>query len=111
MQTTTEYYLLFKELAKLWLALFPDNFYLINYEKLVNDPLNEAKQLIEFCGLGWQEQCLNIHQNSAPVATASALQVRSPIHNNSVGNWKKYDAYLDDVKKILATDLAAKVDD
>lgn len=111
LQTTTEYYLLFKELAKLWLALFPDNFYLINYEKLVNDPLNEAKQLIEFCGLGWQEQCLNIHQNSAPVATASALQVRSPIHNNSVGNWKKYDAYLDDVKKILATDLAAKVDD
>ena len=107
LHTTTEFYLLFKQLAELWLALFPDNFYLINYEKLVNDPLNEAKQLIEFCDLTWQEDCINIHQNSAPVATASALQVRSPINNRSVGNWKKYDAYLDGVKKILATKVDA----
>jgi tetratricopeptide (TPR) repeat protein len=106
LESTTEFYLLFKRLAELWLALFPDNFYLINYEKLVNDPLPEAKKLIDFCGLSWQEQCVNIHQNSAPVATASALQVRSPINNRSIGNWKKYDAYLDGVKKILA----AKVD-
>ncbi len=105
LQTTTEFYLLFKQLAELWLALFPDNFYLINYEKLVNDPINEAKQLIEFCDLSWQEQCVDIHRNSAPVATASALQVRSPINNRSVGNWKKYDAYLDGVKKILAANL------
>jgi len=107
LQTTTEFYLLFKQLAELWLALFPDNFYLINYERLVNDPINEAKQLIEFCDLTWQEDCVNIHQNSAPVATASALQVRSPINNRSVGNWKKYDAYLDGVKKILATKVDA----
>jgi len=107
LQTTTEFYLLFKQLAELWLALFPDNFYLINYEKLVNDPINEAKQLIEFCDLSWQEQCVDIHQNSAPVATASALQVRSPINNRSVGNWKKYDAYLDGVKKLLATQVDA----
>lgn len=105
LQTTTEFYLLFKQLAELWLALFPGNFYLINYERLVNDPINEAKQLIEFCDLTWQEDCVNIHQNSAPVATASALQVRSPINNRSVGNWKKYDAYLDGVKKILATNV------
>jgi len=105
LQSTTEFYLLFKGLAELWLDIFPENFYLINYEKLVNDPLNEAKQIIEFCDLSWQEQCVEIHQNSAPVATASALQVRSPINNRSVGNWKKYDAYLDDVKKSLANHL------
>ena len=60
---------------------------------------------LEFCDLTWQEDCVNIHQNSAPVATASALQVRSPINNRSVGNWKKYDTYLDGVKKILATNV------
>ena len=107
LESTTEFYLLFKQLAALWLELFPENFYLINYEKLVNEPLNEAKRLIEFCNLSWQEQCVNIHQNSAPVATASALQVRSPINNRSVGNWKKYDAYLDGVKEILATKISS----
>lgn len=110
LQSTTEYYLLFKALAKLWLEIFPDNFYMINYEKLVNEPLKEARQLIEFCGLSWQEQCVNIEQNFTPVATASAVQVRSPINNNSVGNWQKYDVYLDVVKKVLATNLATKVD-
>ncbi|NRA82343.1 MAG: sulfotransferase [Gammaproteobacteria bacterium] len=103
LESTTEYYLLFKQLATLWLALFPDNFYFINYEKLVNDPLNEAQKLIEFCNLPWQEQCVNIDQNSYPVATASALQVRNPINNRSVGNWKKYDAYLESVKEMLTS--------
>ena len=105
LESTTEFYLLFRQLATMWLELFPENFYLLNYEKLVNDPLNEAQQLIKFCNLSWQQQCVNIHQNSSPVATASALQVRSPINNHSVGNWKKYDAYLDGVKELLASKM------
>ena len=103
LESTTEFYLLFKKLATLWLTTFPDNFYFLNYEKLVNDPLNEAQKLIEFCDLPWQEQCVNIDQNSSPDATASALQVTSPINNGSVGNWKKYDAYLDGVKEMLTS--------
>jgi len=100
--STTEFYLGFKALAELWLALYPENFYLINYEKLVNEPLKEAKKLINFCQLPWQDQCVNIDKNAAPVATASALQVRSPINNRSVGNWQKYDAYLNGVKELLS---------
>jgi hypothetical protein len=101
LETTTEFYVQFRKLAALWLELFPENFYLVNYEKLVNEPLVESQKLIEFCNLSWQEQCVNIHLNAAPVATASALQVRSPINNRSVGNWKKYDAHLANVKEIL----------
>jgi len=99
--STAEFYVEFKKLMQLWSTLFPDNFYVINYEKLVNNPEIEAKRIIEFCELNWQEDCLDIHNNTAPVATASAVQVRQPINNKSVGNWKKYDAYLDEVKKIV----------
>ncbi len=52
--------------------------------------------------LTWQEDCLHIDRNSAPVATASAVQVRNPINNKSVGNWRKYDSYLDEVKTLLS---------
>lgn len=100
--TTAKFYAEFKKITQLWSKLFPENFYLINYERLVNAPEIEAKILIEFCNLDWQENCLKIHENSAPVATASALQVRSPINNRSVDNWRKYDAYLDSVKEMLA---------
>jgi tetratricopeptide (TPR) repeat protein len=101
LKTTAEFYHQFKQLTKLWLNLFPDNFYVVNYEKLVNNPEEEAKKIIEFCGLDWQEECLDIHKNSAPVATASAVQVRQPINNKSVGNWQKYKKYLTEVTEYL----------
>ncbi|MDX2369397.1 MAG: sulfotransferase, partial [Colwellia sp.] len=99
--TTAQFYHQFKQLTQLWLNLFPDNFYVVNYEKLVNNPEEEAKKIIEFCGLDWQEQCIDIHKNSAPVATASAVQVRQPINNKSVGNWQKYKEYLTEVTEYL----------
>ena len=101
LQTTAQFYYQFKQLTKLWLTLFPDNFYVVNYEKLVNNPEEEAKKIIEFCGLDWQKECLDIQKNSAPVATASAVQVRQPINNKSVGNWQNYEAYLTEVIKYL----------
>ena len=100
--STAKFYILFRNLTKLWLKKFPNNFYLANYETLVNEPEVQAKSLVEFCSLTWQEDCLHIDKNSAPVATASAVQVRSPINNKSVGNWRNYDAYLDEVKVLLS---------
>jgi tetratricopeptide (TPR) repeat protein len=99
--TTAKFYISFLSLSKLWLKEFPNNFYFANYETLVNSPEVEAKSLVEFCDLTWQDDCLHIDRNAAPVATASAVQVRNPINNKSVGNWRKYDAYLDEVKALL----------
>ncbi|MDX2368106.1 MAG: sulfotransferase, partial [Colwellia sp.] len=48
LQTTAQFYHQFKQLTQLWLNLFPDNFYVVNYEKLVNNPEEEAKKIIEF---------------------------------------------------------------
>jgi len=101
LETTAQYYVLFKKLADFWLNKYPNNFYQINYQALVNEPELNAKKLIEFCDLDWQNDCLNINSNAAPVATASAIQVRQPINNKSINNWKKYDKHLDKVKKIL----------
>lgn len=102
LETTAQYYQLFKRLTSLWSSMFPANFYTANYEKLVNDPIPEACKIIEFCDLSWQKQCVEIERNKSPIATASAIQVRNPINNRSVGNWQNYDAYLDKVKTMLA---------
>jgi Flp pilus assembly protein TadD len=102
LETLTGFYVLFNRLVKLWKVKFPNNFYCVDYEALVNSPEHEAKQLIGFCGLEWQDDCLSTSSNLAPVATASAVQVRQPINNKSVGNWKKYESYLGDIKQILS---------
>lgn len=101
LDTTAKYYVFFKKLADFWLEKYPNNFYQVNYQELVNSPELHAKKLIEFCGIEWQEACLHINSNNAPVATASAVQVRQPINNKSINNWKKYDKYLNEVKNIV----------
>ncbi len=99
--TTTQYYIEFKNLIEFWRSRFPDNFYIVNYESLVKDPATEARRLIEFCNLTWEESCLSIEKNSNPVATASSVQVRAPISDKSVGQWKHYESYVGEVKKLL----------
>lgn len=101
LNTTAKYYLQFRELMQFWQQQFPENFHVVNYEQLVNEPETQAKQLLTFCDLPWEPDCLGIENNPQPVATASAVQVRSPINNKSVGNWRKYDNQLDGAKSIL----------
>lgn len=99
---TARYYVEFRKLISFWHRVYPENFYLVNYEKLVENPAHEIGKLLSFLELEWEEGCLTIENNKNPVATASSVQVRNPISSSSVGQWKKYDSYLNEVKQILA---------
>ena len=98
---TAEFYLMFKQLMQFWQQRLPNNFYVINYENLVNNPSIEAEKIFSFCNLTWQDSYLTIENNTSPVATASAVQVRKPINNHSVNNWINFDVHLNEVKKII----------
>ena len=60
------------------------------YEDVVADTEKEAKRLIEFLGLPWDDKCVDFHKSDRPVKTASVAQVRKPIYKTSVKRWKKY---------------------
>lgn len=85
MQTIGPFYAEFYQLAHRWASLNTDNFMLLNYEKLVARPEDNIRQLLDFCQLDWQEKCLHVEQNTAPVSTASKVQVRRPINTKSIG--------------------------
>jgi hypothetical protein len=81
---TGRYYLQFDALVCTWRrALPPARFVEVQYEALVADLERESRRLVEFCDLPWNDACLNFHVNTAPVATASSVQVRSPIYTHS----------------------------
>ncbi len=101
LESTALFYLEFKKLAEFWQVKYPNNFMLVNYEKLVNSPVDEAKNILEFCQLSWQDSFVDIERNLSPVATASAVQVRQPITNANVGKWKGFAEYLKPVEHIL----------
>lgn len=99
---TAHYYAQFDRLmAGFRAALPPERFTEVWYEDLVNDIEGEARRVVEFCGLLWQDQCLSFHENSAPVATASASQVRRPLYSTSIGRWKRHRAAMQPALDVL----------
>jgi len=77
-----------------WHQVLPIPILEVDYESMVADPEREARELVAWCGLDWDPACLNFHEHRRPVRTASAAQVRQPVHSRSVGRWKNYEGPL-----------------
>lgn len=100
---TGRYFVLFDRLMTHWQATFPGRIFEVGYETLVDSQEASSRQLLEFCGLPWRDDCLNFENNPSPVATASAVQVRAPIYKSSLKRWKKYGAQLDALRDLLTS--------
>ena len=85
------YYGKYRELMEHWEKVLPEGaLTTVLYEDVVADTEKEARRLIEFLGLKWNEKCLDFHKSDRPVKTASVAQVRKPIYKTAVKRWKKY---------------------
>lgn len=71
-------------------ALPPERFLPVRYEDVIADQRGQTERLLQFCGLPWDDACMEFHRNAQPVATASSVQVRSPIYSSSVEKWRRY---------------------
>ncbi len=76
----------------------------VRYEDMIDDQEAGSRRIIEFCGLPWDDRCLQFHQTQRFVATASYDQVRRPIYRSSVRRWEKYAAYIEPLRRALETD-------
>ena len=88
------YRIAYDRLMTHWRRALPGRMIEIDYEALIADQEKESRTLVAACGLEWESACLDFHANPAPVATASAVQVRAPIHDRSVGLWRRYERGL-----------------
>ncbi len=99
-----QYYFLHEELVNFWMQKYKNEFFILDNEELVNNQEEVSKSLVKFCGLSWENQCLDFHKNKRQVRTASIEQVRKPINNKSIGAWKKYKNVLSDLIEGLKTE-------
>jgi hypothetical protein len=89
-----DYYAGYRRLMDHWHASLPGRIIDFSYEALVADPATQVARLLQSVGLSWQSECLRFHSNPAPVATASAAQVRRPIYSSSIALWRHYEREL-----------------
>ncbi|RZF60889.1 sulfotransferase family protein [Sphingomonas populi] len=79
----------------------PGRVHRIIYENLVDDLEHEVRRLLNYLGLQFDPACLAFHENTRPVHTPSAEQVRQPIYRAGVERWQHYDDYLGPLKAAL----------
>lgn len=102
LETTARFYTRFDSLIAHWRQhLPPDRFTEIAYEDAVTDLEASARRLCAFAGLDFDPACLDFHDNAAPVATASSVQVRQPLYTSSIGRWRHYQGRLAPAAQIL----------
>lgn len=101
------YYRMYLRLMQYWRDVLPEGvMYELTYEKLIADQEEETRKLLDACGLGWNEQCLQFQRARNAVRTASVAQVRRAIYKDSMAAWKRYEKHLEPLIRILGTEYA-----
>jgi tetratricopeptide (TPR) repeat protein len=100
---TARYWQAFDALCAHWREVLGDAWLEVHYEQVVDDLEAQARRIVAHCGLPWDPACLAFHENAAPVATASSVQVRQPLYRSSVGRWSQLQTELAPVIELLGT--------
>ena len=84
-------YCQYRRMMAHWSEVLPAGMVLeVDYEDTVRDLETQARRLVKFVGLDWDDACLRYYENRQVVATPSRTQVRKPIYESSVGRWRQY---------------------
>ena len=70
----------------------------VPYEGLIEDQEACSRNMLDFLGLPWDPQCIDFHQTSRTVITASKWQVRQRISRSSVERWRNYEQFVAPLK-------------
>jgi len=96
-----EFYLEYCELMEHWDNALPGAVLHVQYEQVVADLEAQVRRILDYCGLPFEEACVNFHETERAVRTPSSEQVRQPIYSGSVQTWTRYGAHLDPLREVL----------
>ena len=84
-----------------WHNIYGKDIYTVHYDNVINKTEETIRELIDYCELPFEKECLEFYNSSRPVKTPSAEQVRQPIYKSGLNYWKNYEKHLLPLKKII----------
>ena len=95
------YYNNYVELMDHWNKVIPSQILSINYEDLINDFEKSVNEILDYCSLPFEQDCIDFYKNKRSVRTPSSEQVRQPIFKSGLDYWKNYESNLDELANNL----------
>jgi tetratricopeptide (TPR) repeat protein len=98
------YYRSYLELMSHWDSVLPQKILRVQYEDVVADLPRVVRQILEYCGLEFEQNCVEFYNNERSVHTASSEQVRRPIFRDNLEQWRPFEPWLGSLKTHLRRD-------
>ena len=102
------YYRQYVKLMDHWDAVLPGFVLRVQHEDVVEDLEGQVRRILEFCGLPFEQACIDYHETERSIRTPSAEQVRQPIYRTGLDQWRNYEPWLDPLKEALGPDVRAR---
>jgi hypothetical protein len=67
----------------------------------VADVEASVRRILNYCGLEFEQACVDFHKTKRSVRTPSSEQVRQPIFRDGLEQWTKFEPWLDSLKAAL----------
>ena len=105
-----QYYRDYVALMDHWDSVLPGKILRVQYEDVVSDTEAQVRRLLDFCGLEFNQACVDFHQTERSVRTPSAEQVRQPIYTAGLDQWQRFEPWLDPLKEALGASVRKRYD-
>ncbi|RPG50815.1 MAG: sulfotransferase family protein [Gammaproteobacteria bacterium TMED1] len=100
------YYKDYMELMDHWDLVLPGKILRVQYEDVVSDLEGQVRRLLKYCGLPFDNRCINFHTTDRSVRTPSSEQVRRPIYDAGLDSWRPFEDFLGPLKEALGPAVA-----
>ena len=92
-----EFYNEYYQLIKFWKQKFPEQIFDAKYEQIIEQPEKQIKELLNFCELDFEKECLKFYETKRPIKTVSSNQARQPLYDSSISSYKNYEIFMNDI--------------
>jgi tetratricopeptide (TPR) repeat protein len=100
-----QYYRDYVHLMDHWDEVLPGYVLRVTHEDVVDNLEVQVRRILDFCGLPFEEACLEFHRTERNIRTPSSEQVRQPINRSGLDYWRHYEPWLGPLKDALGEDI------
>ncbi len=98
------YYRTYVELMAHWDAVLPGKVLRVEHEDVVDNLEANVRRILDFCGLEFEQRCVEFYKTERSIRTASSEQVRQPIFKEGIDQWRNFEPWLGPLKEVLDRD-------
>ena len=100
-----QYYRDYVDVMEHWQQVLPGRVLRVQHEDVIDDLEGQVRRILDYCGLEFEQNCVDFHKSKRAVKTPSAEQVRQPIYKTGMDQWRNYDEFLGPLKSALTREV------